>query len=173
MAGTNVGSAAPTINVLITAVTLERPILGVGALIFNRDKILLVERGKEPFKGYWSLPGGVLETGETLEQGIIREVREETGLVVSPMKVLQIFERIIRDTQGAAEYHYVLIDYICRVTGGSLRAADDASRVAWSSAPPRSLHFHRIYRPRYTPRHRERLPRARTGREACPTATIE
>jgi 8-oxo-dGTP diphosphatase len=120
----------------------ERPILGVGALIFNRDKILLVERGKEPFKGYWSLPGGVLETGETLEQGIIREVREETGLVVSPMKVLQIFERIIRDTQGAAEYHYVLIDYICRVTGGSLRAADDASRAAW--IPRRTLSTYRI-----------------------------
>jgi 8-oxo-dGTP diphosphatase len=111
----------------------ERPILGVGALIFNRDKILLVERGKEPLKGHWSLPGGVLEIGETLEQGIIREVREETGLEVSPIKVLEIFERIIRDTQGAAEYHYVLIDYICRVTGGSLHAADDARRAAWVS----------------------------------------
>ena len=109
----------------------QRPVLGVGALIFNRDKILLVERGKEPLKGYWSLPGGVLETGETLEQGIIREVREETGLEVQPLKVLEIFERIIRDAQGAPEYHYVLIDYICRITGGSLRAADDASRAAW------------------------------------------
>jgi ADP-ribose pyrophosphatase YjhB (NUDIX family) len=105
--------------------------LGVGALIFNRDKILLVERGRNPLKGFWSLPGGVLETGETLEQGIIREVREETGLEVKPMKVLEIFERIIRDAQGAPEYHYVLIDYICRITGGSLRAADDASRAAW------------------------------------------
>ena len=109
----------------------KRPVLGVGALIFNRDKILLVERGKEPLKGYWSLPGGALETGETLEEGIVREVREETGLEVKPVKVLEIFERIIRDTQGAPEYHYVLIDYICRVSGGSLRAADDASRAAW------------------------------------------
>jgi len=109
----------------------KRPVLGVGALIFNRDKILLVERGKEPLKGYWSLPGGVLETGETLEQGIIREVREETGLEVKPLKVLEIFERIIRDAHGAPEYHYVLIDYICRITGGLLRAADDASRAAW------------------------------------------
>jgi 8-oxo-dGTP diphosphatase len=109
----------------------KRPVLGVGALIFNRGKILLVERGREPLKGYWSLPGGVLETGETLEQGIIREVREETGLEVKPLKVLEIFERIVHDAQGAPEYHYVLIDYICRVTGGSLRAADDASRAAW------------------------------------------
>ncbi len=109
----------------------KRPVLGVGALIFNRGRILLVERGKEPLKGYWSLPGGVLETGETLEEGMIREVREETGLEVKPVKVIEIFERIIRDAQGAAEYHYVLIDYICRVKGGSLRAADDASRVAW------------------------------------------
>jgi ADP-ribose pyrophosphatase YjhB (NUDIX family) len=108
-----------------------RPVLGVGALIFNRDKILLVERGNDPLKGYWSLPGGVLEIGETLEEGIVREVREETGLEVKPLKVLEIFERIIRDAQGAPEYHYVLIDYICRVTGGSLRAADDASRAAW------------------------------------------
>lgn len=109
----------------------QRPVLGIGALIFERGRILLVERGKEPLKGYWSLPGGVLEIGETLEQGIIREVREETGLEVEPLKMLEIFERIIRDSQGAPEYHYVLIDYICRVTGGTLRAADDASRAAW------------------------------------------
>jgi len=109
----------------------QRPVLGIGALIFERGRILLVERGKEPLKGYWSLPGGVLEIGETLEQGIVREVREETGLEVEPLTMLEIFERIIRDSQGAPEYHYVLIDYICRVTGGSLRAADDASRVAW------------------------------------------
>ena len=120
----------------------KRPVLGVGALIFNRDNILLVERGKEPLKGYWSLPGGVLETGETLEQGVIREVHEETGLDVKPLKVLEIFERIIRDTQGAPEYHYVLIDYICRVTGGSLRAADDASRAAW--VPRRLLSTYEI-----------------------------
>jgi 8-oxo-dGTP diphosphatase len=120
----------------------KRPVLGVGALVFNRGKILLVERGKEPLRGYWSLPGGVLETGETLEQGVIREVREETGLEVKPLKILEIFERIIRDVDGAAEYHYVLIDYICRVTGGSLRAADDASRAAW--VPRRLLPTYQI-----------------------------
>jgi len=96
-----------------------------------------VERGKEPLKGYWSLPGGVLEAGETLEEGVMREVREETGLEVQPLGVLEIFERIMRDSQGAPEYHYVLIDYICRVTGGTLAAADDVSRVAW--VPRRKL----------------------------------
>ena len=111
----------------------QRPILGVGALIFEQDRILLVERGRDPLKGYWSLPGGVLETGETLAEGIVREVREETGLDVRPAAVLEIFERIIRDAHGAAEYHYVLIDYVCRTTGGELCAGDDCSRVAWVS----------------------------------------
>ena len=120
----------------------QRPILGVGALIFNRDKILLVERGHDPLKGYWSLPGGVLEAGETLEAGVIRELREETGLDVKPLGVLEIFERIIRDAQGAPEYHYVLIDYVCRITGGNLRAADDVSRVEW--VPRRLLPNYRI-----------------------------
>ena len=114
----------------------------MGALIFDGGRILLVERGKEPLKGHWSLPGGVLETGETLAQGLIREVREETGLEVEPAAMLEIFERIIRDAQGAAEYHYVLIDYICRVTGGKLQAADDASRVEW--VPQESLPDYQI-----------------------------
>jgi len=114
----------------------------VGALLFDRDRILLVERGKEPLKGFWSLPGGVLEAGETLEEGVTREVREETGLAVKPLGILEVFERIIRDTKGAPEYHYVLIDYICRVTGGSLEAADDVSRVVW--VPRRMLPGYQI-----------------------------
>jgi 8-oxo-dGTP diphosphatase len=108
-----------------------RPILGVGAIILNRNRVLLVERARPPLKGYWSLPGGVLETGERLEQGVRREVREETGLVVKPLCVIEIFERILRDAGGVAEYHYVLIDYLCRVTGGVLKAADDVSRAEW------------------------------------------
>jgi 8-oxo-dGTP diphosphatase len=103
----------------------------VGALIFDHDSILLVERGRPPLEGYWSLPGGVLETGETLAQGVLREVREETGLEIEPVAILEIFERIMRDAKGVAEYHYVLIDYICRITGGTLQAADDVSQVAW------------------------------------------
>jgi 8-oxo-dGTP diphosphatase len=114
----------------------------VGAIILKRDRVLLVERAKSPMKGYWSLPGGVLEIGEHLQEGIRREVLEETGLVVEPLRVVTIFERIMRDGKGKPEYHYVLIDYLCRVTGGALQAADDVSRVAW--VPRRALARYRI-----------------------------
>ena len=110
-----------------------RPFLGVGALIFEDGKLLIVERASEPFKGYWSLPGGIVECGEKLVQGIRREVMEETGLEVEPLSVFEIFERIIPDAEGKAEYHYVLIDYLCQPVGGQLAAASDVSRVAWVS----------------------------------------
>jgi 8-oxo-dGTP diphosphatase len=108
-----------------------RPVVGVGALIIEERRILLVERGQHPLKGQWSLPGGGVETGESLEEAIIREVREETGLNVHPVQVGVIFERILRDIEGAPEYHYVLIDYICEVTGGSLCAGDDSCSAKW------------------------------------------
>ena len=109
----------------------RRPILGVGAIILRRDRILLVQRGRAPMAGYWSLPGGVLEAGETLEEGVCREVLEETGLEVNPVAIMQVFERIMRDRQGRPEYHYVLLDYICRVTGGTLAAASDVKSAEW------------------------------------------
>ncbi len=107
------------------------PMIGVGALIFKDDSILMAQRGKEPLKGGWSLPGGLLEVGEALKDGVRREVREETGLEVEPLGVFEIFERIMRDEQGAPEYHYVLIDYVCRVVGGDLRPGDDVCAVQW------------------------------------------
>ena len=100
-------------------------------MILRRDSILLVERGRAPLKGYWSLPGGALEVGEHLSDAIKREVLEETGLEIKPLSVVEIFERIMRDTIGKAEYHYVVIDYLCKVTGGELRAAGDASGAEW------------------------------------------
>jgi 8-oxo-dGTP diphosphatase len=109
----------------------KRPLVGVGAIILDRDRILMAQRGKEPLKGWWSLPGGALETGESLHDAICREVREETGLEVRPMGVLEIFERIIRDDAGLPEYHYVLIDYMCRITGGTPQPGDDVCRVEW------------------------------------------
>jgi ADP-ribose pyrophosphatase YjhB (NUDIX family) len=107
----------------------------VGALIFkNRGRggpILLVERGGNPLKGYWSLPGGLVESGETLDEAVRREVLEETGLRVKPLEMFELFERIIRDAQGRPEYHYLLADYVCRVEGGTLRAGDDVARAEW------------------------------------------
>jgi 8-oxo-dGTP diphosphatase len=109
----------------------RRPILGVGAVVIKGNRVLLVERGREPLKGWWSLPGGVLETGERLAEGIRREVLEETGLEVEPLTIVEVYERIIPDAKGRVEYHYVLIDYLCRVAGGKLCASDDACRVRW------------------------------------------
>lgn len=111
----------------------ERPIVGVGAIVYEGGRVLLVERGREPLRGAWSLPGGVVEAGESLKEAIRREVREETGLEVEPVSVAEVFERILRDAQGRAEYHYVLIDYLCRPLGGELKAGDDVTRAVWAA----------------------------------------
>jgi 8-oxo-dGTP diphosphatase len=104
---------------------------GVGALIIQDGRILLVERGQEPLKGWWSLPGGAVETGERLEDALRREVREETGLEIEIVCLIEVFERIMLDESNRPEYHYILMDYLCRPIGGTLCAADDASNVAW------------------------------------------
>ncbi len=110
----------------------EAPIVGVGAVVIDGTKVLLVRRGQEPLKGEWSLPGGALELGETLREGIAREVLEETGLIVVPMGIVEVLDRITQDAaSGQVRYHYVLIDYVCRVTGGSLLGASDAEEARW------------------------------------------
>lgn len=109
----------------------KRPFVGVGALIFRRSAVLMIERGKDPYKGYWSIPGGMVEPGEKLEAAVMREVKEETNLDVRVDFLAEIFERIMRDEKGVLEYHYVLIDYVCRLRGGELRAGEDAAKAEW------------------------------------------
>jgi 8-oxo-dGTP diphosphatase len=110
----------------------DRPLLGVGALIFRDDRILLVRRANPPLEGEWSIPGGLVETGETTKQAIIREVREETGLEVEPVKLVEVFERILRDQHARVEYHFVLIDHLCRIVSGETHADSDVSEVRWA-----------------------------------------
>ena len=109
----------------------SRPVVGVGAVVLDEDRVLLVRRGQEPQKGLWSIPGGGLELGETLEEGARREAREETGLDVRILRFLGTFERILRDDAGEVEFHYILADYLCEPAGGDLRAGDDADRAEW------------------------------------------
>ncbi|MGO8756570.1 MAG: NUDIX hydrolase [Terracidiphilus sp.] len=106
------------------------PLVAVGAVIVHEGRVLLVRRGSEPLKGHWTLPGGMLEVGEALVQGVAREVREETGLEVEPIELVEILDRIHREGDRV-RYHYVIADYLCRVTGGELRAASDADAVRW------------------------------------------
>ncbi len=107
------------------------PLVGVGAIIIENGRVLLVKRGHPPLAGEWSIPGGVLEIGETLREAAIREAREETCLAVETADLLGVYDRVLRDEQGRTLYHYVLIDFLCRRVGGEARAADDAHEVRW------------------------------------------
>jgi ADP-ribose pyrophosphatase YjhB (NUDIX family) len=104
-----------------------RPVVGVGAVIVDDGRVVLIKRKYEPLAGQWSLPGGTLEIGESLEAGVAREMREETGLEVAVGPVVDVFDRILLDTAGRVRYHFVLIDYLCRPIGGSLVAGSDVA----------------------------------------------
>ena len=108
-----------------------QPIVGVGAVVIQDGRALLVRRGGEPLAGKWSVPGGVLELGETLRHGAEREALEETGLVVRAGDVLEVFDSIVPAPEGRVRYHFVLIDFLCTVEGGELRAGGDATDVRW------------------------------------------
>ena len=112
----------------------ERPIIGVGAVIVRDGRALLVRRDSEPLRGEWSVPGGMLELGETLHEGVRREALEETGMEVEPGEVLDVFDSIFTDPLGRTEYHYVLIDYLCRALSGEAQPGSDVSDVRWVGA---------------------------------------
>ncbi len=109
----------------------DRPIVGVGAVILAGDRVLLVKRAHEPLKGEWSLPGGAVDIGEPLAEAVVREVREETCLVVDAGPIVEVVDRIYRDLDGRVRYHFVIVDYLCRATAGTPACGSDAAAVAW------------------------------------------
>jgi 8-oxo-dGTP diphosphatase len=109
----------------------DHPLVGIGAIIIENHRVLLIKRGQPPLKGEWSIPGGMLELGETVREAAIREAREETGLTVEPGELLGVFDRVIRDEKGLVRYHYVLIDYLCRRISGEVLPAGDADDAQW------------------------------------------
>ena len=112
----------------------DRPIVGVGAVIIEDDRVVLVRRAREPLQGQWSIPGGVVESGETLRQAAIREAREETGLEIEIGELLEVFESIIPGAEsgaGKSQYHYVVIDFLARRKSGELRSGGDALEAQW------------------------------------------
>ena len=109
----------------------EVPLVGVGAIIIEEARVVLVKRAHPPLEAEWSIPGGVLEVGELLREAAIREAREETGLAVETGELLGVFDRVLRDPEQRVQYHYVLIDFLCRRVGGDPVAASDATEVRW------------------------------------------
>src|SRR6185295_8402949 len=110
----------------------DRPIVGVGAVVLDGTRVLLVRRANPPLQGEWSVPGGAVEIGETLEAAVAREVLEETGLQVTVGPIVEVLDRIRRDPDGRPRFHYVLVDFACRPGGGTLACASDAADVAWT-----------------------------------------
>jgi 8-oxo-dGTP diphosphatase len=112
----------------------EQPLVGVGAIIVRDSRVVLVKRGHPPLLGEWSIPGGLLEIGETLRQGAEREAQEETGLVVRATELLGVFDRMVSDDQKRTRFHYVLVDFLCEALSGELTASGDAADARWFAA---------------------------------------
>ena len=110
----------------------ERPLLGVGAVIVKGDQVLVVRRANPPLQGEWSLPGGLVETGETTKEAVVREILEETNLTIQPIELVEVFERILRDAESRVQYHFVVVDYLCRILSGELRPGTDVTEIRWA-----------------------------------------
>ena len=110
----------------------ERPLLGVGAAIVRNEQILVVRRANPPLQGQWSIPGGLVDTGETTKEAVVREIREETSLTIEPIELIEVFERILRDAESRVQYHFVVIDYLCRLLWGEPRPSTDVSEIRWA-----------------------------------------
>jgi 8-oxo-dGTP diphosphatase len=110
------------------------PVVGVGAVVVRDGRALIVRRAHEPRKGEWSLPGGLLDLGESLADAARREVREETGLDVEIGPIIETFDRVHRDAEGRIRYHFVIVDFVCWSPGGDAVAGSDAEAVAWVTA---------------------------------------
>ena len=108
----------------------DHPLVGVGGVVIHRGRVLLIRRGGEPLKGEWSIPGGLVELGEELGEGARRELKEETGLDVEPLEVLEVFDRIFRE-RDRVRYHFVIVDFACRLQGGRLRPGSDVLEARW------------------------------------------
>jgi 8-oxo-dGTP diphosphatase len=117
----------------------DRPFVGVGAIIVETGRVLLIKRGHAPAMGEWSIPGGAMEVGETVREAVVREALEETGLIVDAKGLLGVFDRVLRDSTGRVQFHYVLIDFLCTRTGGQLKAGGDATEARWFAADEAAL----------------------------------
>jgi 8-oxo-dGTP diphosphatase len=112
----------------------DRPLVGVGGVVISGGRVLLVRRGSPPLENQWSIPGGLLEVGETLREGVRRELLEETAIEVRVLELVEVFERIRLDASGKAKHHFVVLDYLCEVVRGEASAGSDAIEVAWAAA---------------------------------------
>lgn len=110
----------------------EHPLVGVGGVVVGDDRVLLIRRGGPPLEGEWSIPGGMLELGESLRDGVRRELQEETGLEVKVHDLIEAFDRVTTDADGKWRYHFVILDYLCEVLSGVARAGSDVVDVAWA-----------------------------------------
>jgi len=110
----------------------ERPLVGVGGVVIRDGRTLLVRRGSAPLEGEWSVPGGMLELGETIVEGVQRELLEETAIEVRVLDLIEVFERVTRDEAGKLKYHFVILDYLCEAVRGEAQAGSDVTAVAWA-----------------------------------------